>query len=94
MRSRNYKADLEELADEYQEARDEEFNDQFKDFILPGGVNTNTEKMFYTEDDVQGFIDSFTFPDEEQWCTDEYESRRGSFEDAKYEEEKERRMGL
>ena len=78
-----------EFDDGYQEARDEKFNSQFNDFLEELSINEPT-----TEDDVQGFIDSFTFPDEDQWCADEYESRRDSFEDAKYEEEKERRMGL
>ena len=47
-----------------------------------------------TEDDVQGFIDSFTFPDIDQWCADQYESDRDSWADSKYEEEKDRRMGI
>ena len=86
MRTRNYKADLEELADGYQEARDEEFMNQWNDFLSDRGYPENSISM----DDMQGFIDSFDFPDEYQWCADEYESRRDSFEDAKYQEWKER----
>jgi len=83
--TRQYKADLEELADGYWEARDEEFDQQFRDFLL-----TIKEPENITEDDIQGFIDSFDFPSEDQWAIDEYESRRDSFYDAKYEEYKER----
>jgi len=84
MRTRNYKADLEELEDEYQDARDDAFNDEFVEFIT--GTPTDEKLTF---DDVQGFLDSFTFPDVADWCASEYESRRDSYEDAKYEEMKE-----
>ena len=45
---------------------------------------------YLTEDDIQGFIDSFTFDSEEEWCINEYESRLDSFNDQKYQEFKER----
>ena len=81
MRTRNYKADLEELEDDYQEARDHEFSYQFYQYFKPEGGTI-------TEDDVQGFLDSFEFPDVADWCVSEYQSRLESFEDAKYEEMK------
>ena len=108
--TRQYKADLEELADGYQEARDEAFGQQFRDFVeefieefidVDTGVLMDINKDdiqefmdsfdFPNEDDIQGFMDSFDFPDEEQWAIDEYQSRLESFEDAKYEEMKDRR---
>jgi len=76
--STNYKADIEELADSYQDARDEAFDEQFRDFL-----KTIEEPENITEDDVQGFIDTFEFAEEWDWCASEYESRRDSFEDAK-----------
>ena len=91
-RTRNYKADLEELEGEYQEARDKEFNDAFRDFLCDEEYIMNRDII--TEDDIQGFLDSFTFPDVADWCASEYQSRLESFEDAKYEAEKERKMGL
>ena len=87
MRTRDYKAELDEIANGYQEARDEEFNAQFRDMFFMA-----TDIL--TEDDIQGFLDSFTFPDEEDWAADEFESRRDSYYDAKMEEEKDRRMGI
>ena len=83
--TRQYKADLEELADGYQEARDYEFNQQFKDTFFKDDL---------TEEGVQGFLDSFDFPSESDWAVDEYESRRDSFYDAKYEEMRDERNGL
>ena len=93
--TRNYKADIEELGEGYQEARDEEFNQQFRDFISDyiqvGTIHTEANSLLPTiaKDDVQGFIDSFAFTDVADWCASEYESRRDSYEDAKYEEMKE-----
>ena len=85
MRTRQYKADFEEIADGYQEASDEAFNNEFVKFFAELIIEGNI-----TEDDIQGFIDSFDFPNEEQWAIDEYQSRLESFEDQKYQEYKER----
>ena len=85
-RTRNYKADLEELEEGYEDARNTEFLEQFKDiFYEDNSLND------ITEDDIQGFLYSFTFPDVADWCAAEYESRRDSFEDAKYQEFKDER---
>ncbi len=94
MRTRKYKADLEEVAEGYQDARDYEFNQQFRDTLFIQGVNTNLEHWEVTEEDIQGFMDSFTFPDEDEWCDNELQSRMESFEDAKYEEMRDERRGL
>ena len=88
MRTNQIKARAEELAEGYQDARDEAFNDEFYDEFTDTGMLTTS----LTEDDVQGFMDSFDFPDEDQWAIDEYESRQDSFYDAKYESFKDERM--
>ena len=86
-KSQDYKTSLELLGDEYQEARDTEFTIQFQDEF---GDEFNAIYKI-TEDDLQGFLDSFTFPDEDQWCVDEYERRLANFNDAKYEAFKDER---
>ena len=83
--TRQYKADLEELADGYWEARDKEFDNEFRNTFVFADI-----LQFITEEDIQGFLDSFTFPSEDEWVVDEYESRRDSFNDQKYQEYKER----
>jgi len=78
--TRQYKADLEELADGYQDAKDYEFNQQFVKFFAELIIEGNI-----TEDDIQGFIDSFDFPSEDEWVVDEYQSRLDDFNDQKYQ---------
>ena len=89
-----YKAELERIAEKYEEAKEEEFDSQFRDmfseyFTTKMGMHTTI-----TEDDVQGFLDSFTFESEAEWCASEYESQRDDYGDAKYEEMRDRKMGL
>ncbi len=67
MRTRDIKARAEELADGYQEARDVEFNEQFRDMF-------SIESEIITENDLQGFLDSFTFPEEWDWAFDQVQS--------------------
>ena len=94
MRTNTYKANLELIAEGYEEARDIEFDIQFRDMFNEYFLTEKGMKIVITEDDIQGFIDSFDFPDEDEWCEDELESQRDAFEDAKYEEYKDRKMGL
>ena len=75
---------------EYQEARDEEFDRQFKDILMPQGVNTNLEKWALTEDDVQGFMDSFTFQDEMEWCFDKVDGELADIGDQQRDAERDR----
>ncbi len=84
MKIRNLKAKVEAKADSYQSAKDEEFKQQFNDFML------DLEDPI-TEDDLQGFMDSFTFPDEADWCLDEVLSDIDTAEDAKYQLQKDER---
>ena len=90
MINRHYKADLEDIAEGYQTARDCEFDTQLMDFIK----ETREAEGVVTEDDLQGFLDNFTFPDEDEYCATEYADQIDAFEDAKYEEARDRKMGL
>ena len=89
MRTRDYKANIEKISERYQEAKDDEFNDQFVEFIT--GTPTD-EKL--TESDIRGFLESFTFPEEFEWSASEYESQIDAYEDAKFEEARDERLGL
>ena len=75
-----------ELAEGYEEARDEEFNMQFQDFITSlDPFNT------VTVDDVQGFLDSFTFPEENDWAMDKALTELDDIGDQQYERWKDER---
>jgi len=76
-----------EESGEYQEERDYAFNEALKDFL-------HDIKDVVTEDDLQGFIDSFTFPDEDEWIADKVESEYGDYCDQAYEEYKDKQMGI
>jgi hypothetical protein len=75
-----------EHTDDYYEAKDEEFDAQFRDeFMSELGVMRPI-----TEEDLQGFLDSFDFPDQEKWLANEYESYIGGIHDQCYDEYKDR----
>jgi hypothetical protein len=84
------KARAEELLDGYEDARNEAFHDEFEDMFMSktGGL------LQLTEDDVQGFLDSFTFPDEDEWAFDQVQSELDDIADAKYEQMRDERMGI
>ena len=77
--------------DSYYEAR----NDAFKEFI---GNEVDAYLSWDHELCVAQFCedigDEFNFPDIDEWMEDAYVSRMDDYYDAKYEEEKDRRMGL
>ncbi len=87
-------------SDDYQEARNEEFDTQFRDFLkeylpTPQGRFRHDKKIEpIIEDDIQGFIDSFTFPDENEWCMEKACNEVDDYYEAKFEEEKDRKIGL
>ena len=74
----------------YQEARDEEFSEQFFDKMFPSGVNTNLEKWRINEDDVIDFMNEFEFKEEFEWIVDKAESEAEDYADQAYQEYKER----
>ena len=79
--SRRIKDRLEEIEEGYQDARDDAFNDEFVDFI------TGTpEDNKLTEEDVQGFMDSFTFEDEADWCWTQLNNEEADIGDQKYQQ--------
>ena len=94
IRTRDMKARAEELADGYQDARDEEFRDQFIDMFMTTNNEGEVLMKEFTEDDAQGFLDSFTFPDENEWCWTAMESELDDIGDQEYEMLKDERMGL
>ena len=85
--SRHIKDRASELAEGYQEARDEAFSDEFK--IEFSKILHNNEIV--THDDIQGFLNSFTFPEENDWALAQAESELESAEDAKMQLEKDER---
>ncbi len=88
---RGMKEFVENNSDKYQEARDEEFTQQLQDFLSEEGF---VKGLIITEDDMQGFIDSFTFTDEADWLVSAYESEIGECADRAYDEAKDEAMGL
>ena len=84
----------EELAEGYQDARDEAFSDEFIDMFMLTDENGEVLMKTFTEDDIQGFLDSFTFPDEGDWAFDAVQSELDEIGDQKYEMLKDERMGL
>ena len=90
IRTREIKARAEELLEGYQEARDEEFDIQFSQFMR----DTLKDNDIITEDDVQGFLDSFDFPDEDTWSFDAVQSELDDIGDQQMELARDREMGL
>jgi hypothetical protein len=79
----------EELAEGYEEARDEAFNEEFRDFLCDEEFVMNSEQITY--DDIQGFLDNFTFPDEGEWSCDKAQSELDDIGDQQYEQWKDER---
>ena len=87
MRTRDMKARAEESLEEYDQARTEEFNNQFVNFLK----SCNFPQEQVDEDDIQGFMDSFQFPDEYEWAYDQAYSEYEDAQDAKYQQMKDER---
>lgn len=68
IRTRDLKARAEELLEGYDDAKNEAFNDEFRDFYKEYEINIDNNII--TQDDIQGFIDNFTFLDEGDWSFD------------------------
>ncbi len=76
---------MEEVEEGYQDARDEEFNEQLIHFM---------DGTPATEEDIQGFMDSFTFPDPSSWCYDKVMADLDEIGDQQYEQMRDERCGL
>jgi len=88
MNSRRIKDRACELAEGYEKARADEFRTQLTDEM---------EGMEVDEMDIdffQGFLDSFNFQDENDWALDQAEDEYADAQEAKYEEYRDRKMGL
>ena len=88
IRTRDMKARAEELSEGYQEARDEEFTSQFLEEFPESRIEING----ITEDDIQGFLDSFTFEDEADWAWSKMESEIDDIGDQMHEQARDERM--
>ncbi len=89
-----------ELSEGYQEARDEEFHIQFQDMFMRC-VNTDFGSDFIlkdtiTEDDVQGFLNSFDedYPLETNWSWDEANAELDEVGDQQMELAKDKEMEI
>jgi len=97
----NAKEWMADKAEEYEEAKAEAFRDELADFIIEYisykerkcmGIEVNPYDFHdITEDDLQGFLDSWTFPNEADWCADEYQNELETIGDIKYQEMKDER---
>ena len=73
---------------DYQEARDEAFNDELRDFLCDEEHVLNPGII--TEEDIQGFMDSFTFQDEMDWCYDKVDGELADIGDQQRDAERDR----
>ncbi len=81
MRTQDYKARIEEILDNYEEAMDEKFSEEFITFIKP--YLADNDVISYS--DVQGFIDSFEQPDPDEWAAKEAQSQYETYQDQQYD---------
>jgi len=88
--SRQIKNRAIELLDDYDDAMDEKFSDEFRDFIKPMLADND----IITEADIQGFIDSFEYPNENDWAFDKVDAELADIGDQQMELERDRKMGL
>jgi len=87
MRTIDWKNLITKKLEDYDEAMDIKFNDEFRDFIKPMLADND----IITYDDVQGFIDSFEQSDENEWAESEVQSDIDTVNDIKYQEYKDER---
>ena len=82
-RAKDWMADK---AEEYEEAKAE----AFREFFMDESNGMTYEEMHYEWYD--GLRDSFTFPDTEDWLTEQYEIMLGDCADQAYDEWRERNI--
>ena len=87
LRTRDLKALAEQKLEQYDEAYDEAFNEEFRDFLSEFGSDD-----IIREDDIQGFLDSFTFPDEDEWAYEQVQADYDDYCDSKYQEWKDEQI--
>ena len=74
--------------DDYDDAMDEKFSNEFK--IEFSKILHNNEIVTY--DDIQGFLDSFETPDENDWALAKAESYLSDHEEEKLQQMKDERL--
>lgn len=84
-----YDDNIDRYAVEKLEAFKECILDQLEAYISLTNVDDLSVDNF-----AEDIANTFEFKEEGDWLADEFESFIGDFEDAAYEEEKDRRMGL
>lgn len=91
-RSKTCQSDYyEENEDRYYEERNDAFNTHIQDQIEAYIAITDMPSV----DNFSEFLeDNFTFPEIEDWMASEFEGMIGEYEDQKYEEYKDRQMGI
>ena len=94
MRTKNYKTEIEKLSDDYEAAKEEAFDTQFKEMFKKHFGTKLGMHVSVTSDDVQGFLDTFEFAEEFEWCADIYQSRLDDYDDQKYDVARDARYGL
>lgn len=90
IRTRDIKARAEQFLEDYDYAMDEKFNLELRDFLKPMLADNDV----ITYDDIQGFLDSFEQPDENEWAFEQATSELDDIADFQMELERDRRMGL
>ena len=84
-----------ELAEGYDDARDEAFNEEFRD-MFTSQLKVGNSKIHFinesvTEDDIRGFLDSFSFDEENEWAMAKALSELDDIGDQKYEQMRDER---
>ncbi len=72
--------------EDYEEARVNAFDEEFREFLK------DYENDIIDPDDVQGFLDSFTFQSEDEWYNEKWIEYSSGYADYCYEQEKDRRL--
>jgi len=93
MRTSDKKRRIEEIIDGYGDARRKEFSAHLADFI---DDYTENGVLEVDECEVQAFLDRFDseYPDEDTWAWKKLDEEISDCEDQRYEEMKDREIGL
>lgn len=87
IRTRDIKARAEELLEQYPDAMEEKFNEEFrhnfKDYFFGKGIEETI-----TIEEIQEFLDNYDEPDEDSWAYDQVNSEIDDMADAYYQMKK------
>jgi len=86
--SRHIKDRACKLAEGYDDAMDEKFNEEFKLYFK---IDQKLSTQQITYDDIKGFLDSFETPEENEWALAQAEAEVAEMEDAKMQLAKDER---